>query len=107
MPDPLGDAEDEAELLTLDDGLTERDAEADTDDDGLGLRLTLGLALLIISRTANVTMARSSEVAFVPPTGRLPCPGVVSMKIQQHSAPISISGPAVLFAPAVGGVWWP
>ena len=102
------------------DGLTEADAEllaellADADGellvellaelDGLGLRLTLGLGLLMISRTANVTMARSSDVPFVPPTALLPCPAVVSINVQAHCDPTSIKGPAVLFAPAVGGV---
>ena len=96
LTDDDGVADDEA------DGL--RETDGDTEDDGLGLLLTLALGLLIISRTANVTIAASSDVAFVPPTGRLPWPAVVSMKVQAHCPPTSISGPAVLFAPADGGV---
>lgn len=95
----LGLADGDTDALTLADGLTE----------ALGLTLgeTEGLGLLIASRTAKVTIARSSLVPLLPPTGRLPCPAVVSMNTHAQVAPMSISGPAVLLAPAVGGVWCP
>lgn len=78
--------------LTEDEGLSERDAEAeaeedgesdteddgDTDEDGLGERLSLALGLLMISRMARCTAARSSDVAFEKPIEREPCPAVVS-----------------------------
>lgn len=102
----LADALLEAEIDRLDEA--ERDAEglAETDADGVGLT-DADEELRMASRTANVTIARSSLVALVPPTARLPCPGVVSIKTHAHSEPMSMSGPAVLLAPAVGGVWCP
>jgi len=105
-PAPLGEADAEADRLSLAETEAEGDLETDglTLLDGLGERLTEALGLLIISRTANVTIAASSLVAFVPPTGLLPCPGVVSIKTHAHWPPTSINGPAVLLAPAVGGV---
>lgn len=113
-PEVLGLTDDDALALADDDGLGEAlglfetlgltDEDGEIDADGDGLRLTLALGLLIISRTANVTIALSSEVPLDPPTGLLPCPAVVSINVQAQVAPISISGPAVLFAPAVGGV---
>ena len=106
---PLGlaDAEAERDSEELAEADGDFDVDADADDDGLGLNETDGLGLLMISRTANVTIARSSDVAFVPPTARLPCPAVVSINVQAHCDPTSISGPAVLLAPADGGVWCP
>jgi hypothetical protein len=72
----------EAEALMELDAVALGDDEIDEEGVWLGEAEIEGLTdaeeLLMISRTANVTIARSSDVAFVPPTGRLPCPAVVS-----------------------------
>lgn len=77
-PPPLGDAEL--------DGLTlgETDADGLTDAEGETLGLTDGDGLEMASRTANVTIARSSDVPLDPPTGREPWPAVVSMNTHAH-----------------------
>ena len=76
----LGDRDMDADA----DALSDADGEELSELDGLGLLLTEADSLLIISRTANVTMARSSLVPFVPPTGLLPCPAVVSLNPTKH-----------------------
>lgn len=91
-------AELEALALALLDVDALADDEGDCDNDAELL------ALLMSSRTANVTIARSSLVPFVPPTARLPCPAALSQNTHAHCPPTSISGPVALFAPFVGGV---
>jgi hypothetical protein len=107
------DALGETERLSLALGLTL--ALGDTDADGLSERLELALGeteaegdtLLIDSRMARWTIARSSLVPEDMPTDRLPCPAVVSRTTTKHCEPMSILWSSVLFAPALGGVWWP
>jgi hypothetical protein len=97
------------------------DGDDDDDDDGeleglalaLGERLadgdglTLALGLLIISRTATCTAARSSLVPDENPTERDPCPAVVSRTTTAPLFPKSIDWISVLLAPAVGSVCKP
>lgn len=94
----LGEGEGLAELDALLDALALTELEglsdSDADDDGE----------LTISRTANVTMARSSAVPFVSPTARDPCPGVFSKAPTKHCAPVSRVFVTVELAPFVGGV---
>ena len=66
MPAELG--------LGLLDGLGETDGLTDGDGDGL----TLGDGLLMISRMAICTAARSSDVPDENPTFRAPCPAADS-----------------------------
>lgn len=72
----LGDGLAETLAETLDDGLTDDDGETLADGltlaDGDGDSETDGDGLLIISRTAKCTIARSSLVPEVMPTDRLP-----------------------------------
>jgi len=112
-----GDADDDAERLALADGDSEVDAladalgdkltDADADDDGLGERLTDAEGLLIISRMATWTAARSSDVPDEKPTERDPCPAVVSWTAIAPLAPKSIEKSSVLLAPAEASVWSP
>lgn len=107
----LGDAEALTDDDTEDDGLGLRLSDALTDDEGVGLgdadreddgdgdRLTDALGLLIISRTATCTAARSSEVAFENPTERAPCPAVVSRTTCTTRDPKSMLATSVLLAP--------
>lgn len=92
------------ELMLLDgdgdeDGEDEIDVEIEdeTDED----------ALLMISRTAKCTAARSSLVPDENPTLREPCPAVVSRTTTNPLAPASTDCSEVLLAPAVGSVWCP
>jgi len=103
-PALLGEAEAlrlaERDLLWLALILLDAVAEGDALSDGEGD----ALALEIISRTANVTMARSSVVPLLSPTARDPCPAVFSRAPTKHWPPTSNVLVAVEFAPAVGGV---
>lgn len=87
-PPLLGDALDETLGDTLAETLAEGEAEidaegvGDTDADGVGDGEADGL--LMISRTAKWTIARSSDVPDDMPTDRLPCPAVVSTTPTKH-----------------------
>jgi hypothetical protein len=101
----------EAEALTELDAVALGDDEIEDDAVALGDAEIEGLtdadALLIISRTAKCTMARSSDVPDVMPTEREPWPAVVSTAPTKHCPPTSIVFSAVELAPLVGGVWCP
>lgn len=92
--DVLALADAEADRLTELLGLGEDDGVAEADAD----------ALLMISRTAKWTMARSSLVPEDIPTARLPCPAVVSLTPTNPIAPVSMLFSAVELAPLVGRV---
>jgi hypothetical protein len=106
-----GSADGDGDALALEDGLTLADGETLAD----GLTLALGLSdgeadedgLLMISRTAKWTIARSSLVPLDMPTERLPCPAVVSLTPTNPIAPVSMLFKAVELAPLVGSVWCP
>jgi hypothetical protein len=86
----LGDDEIEDDAVALGDA----EIEGLTDADGL----------LIISRTAKCTMARSSDVPLVMPTEREPWPAVASTTPTKHCPPTSTVFSGSEFAPSVGGV---
>lgn len=112
-----------ADGLTLLEGLTEADAlrlgdvlalglvdalvETDGDSDAEGEIDALALVLLMISRTAKCTTARSSDVPDDRPTFRAPWPGVVSVTTAAPLLPKSIDCRKVLPVPAVGIVCRP
>ena len=102
------DGDEELEALLLEDGESEAEGERDADGllelEALGVADGLAETLLIISRTAKCTIARSSDVPEDIPTDRDPCPAVVSRTTTQQVDPISIDCTAVLLAPVVGGV---
>jgi len=90
--DALGDADDDAERLSLADADADGEFETDglTELDGLGERETDADGLLMISRMATCTAARSSDVPEEKPTERDPCPAVVSWTAIAPLAPKSI-----------------
>jgi hypothetical protein len=96
------DTEELALLLMLLEALD--DGELDTDTEGLDD--TDDETLLIISRTAKCTAARSSDVPWVNPTLRAPCPAADSRTVTNPTAPESTDcmPVAVELAPAVGSV---
>lgn len=103
----LAESDGDLELLGETDAEGDTEALADTDGDVEAEGETEALALLMISRTAKCTMARSSEVPEERPTFRAPWPAVVSVTTAAPLLPKSIDWRRVLPVPAVGSVCRP